>query len=125
MSGLAVGDALGMPTEFLTPEQMATEYGMLMGLVSPAKWHLHASLPYASTTDDTAQALALAEIYLRGERMTAEHAAQVIWPGPMRRERGWNCTLDQALAAPWLRCARLRTRARADGGGQRTAVPCA
>lgn len=78
LAGLALGDALGMPTEFLTPERIAAEYGPLTGLVAAPAWHPHAALPFASTTDDTAQALALAEIYLQGRAMTAERAAQAI-----------------------------------------------
>lgn len=78
LAGLALGDALGMPTEFLTPERIAAEYGPLSGLVSPPSWHPHAALPYASITDDTAQALALAQIYRRGQPMTAEQVAQAI-----------------------------------------------
>lgn len=67
-----------MPTEFLTPERIATEYGTIKGLVAAADWHPHAALPFASTTDDTAQALALAGIYSRGQPMTAELASQAI-----------------------------------------------
>lgn len=78
LAGLALGDALGMPTEFLTPEEITSEYGVLTGLVSPPKWHPHASLPHAGVTDDTGQALALAEVYLRGECMTADRAAAAI-----------------------------------------------
>ena len=78
LAGLALGDALGMPTEFLAPERIAAEYGSLRGLVAAAPWHPHAALPFASTTDDTAQALALAAIYLRGQPMTAERAAQAL-----------------------------------------------
>jgi ADP-ribosylglycohydrolase len=103
LAGLALGDALGMPTEFLTPERITAEYGAVAGLVAPASWHPHAVLPYASTTDDTAQALALAGIYLRGEPMTAERVAHalVAWAdaeGP-RLELYAGPSTRQALAA--------------------------
>ena len=78
LAGLALGDALGMPTEFLTPERIVAEYGVLKGLVAAAGWHPHAALPLGSVTDDTAQALALAGIYLRGDPMTAQHVAQAL-----------------------------------------------
>jgi ADP-ribosylglycohydrolase len=78
LAGLALGDALGMPTEFLTPDKIATEYGTIAGVVSPAPWHPHAALPFASVTDDTEQALALADIYARGAKMTADSAARAI-----------------------------------------------
>jgi ADP-ribosylglycohydrolase len=103
LAGLALGDALGMPTEFLTPERIAAEYGPLKGLVRAAAWHPHAALPFASTTDDTAQALALAGIYVRGQSMTAERVAQAIlaWAdaeGP-RLELYAGPSTRQALAA--------------------------
>ena len=103
LAGLALGDALGMPTEFLTPERIAAEYGPVNGLVAAAHWHPHAALPFASTTDDTGQALALANIYLRGEPLTAARTAQAIvaWAdaeGP-RLELFAGPSTRQALAA--------------------------
>ena len=76
LAALALGDVLGMPTEFLTPEQIAAEDGRVEGLVAPPAWHPHTPLPRGSITDDTGQALALAGVYLRYGRMTAEAAAQ-------------------------------------------------
>jgi len=78
LGGLALGDALGMPTEFMTPEQIAAEYGRVENLVAAPDWHPHAALPMGSITDDTGQALALAEVYLRDGKMTAEAAAQAL-----------------------------------------------
>jgi ADP-ribosylglycohydrolase len=78
LAGLILGDALGMPTEFLTPEQIEAEYGTIAGLVAAADWHPHSALPFGSVTDDTGQALALADVYVRGEPMTAEAAARAI-----------------------------------------------
>lgn len=78
LAGLALGDALGMPTEFLTPEQIAAQYGRVEGLVAPPDWHPHAALPWGRITDDTEQALALAEVYLRDGQMSAEAAAQAM-----------------------------------------------
>ncbi len=78
LAGLALGDALGMPTEFLTPDQIAAEYGRVVNLVSPPDWHPHAVLPRGRITDDTEQALALAEVYLRDGRMSAEAVAQAM-----------------------------------------------
>ena len=78
LAGLAVGDALGMPTEFLTPEQIVDEYGRVESLVSPPDWHPHAALPLGRVTDDTEQALALAKVYLSEGRMSAEAVGQAI-----------------------------------------------
>jgi len=78
LAGLAVGDALGMPTEFLTPEQIVDEYGRVKSLVSPPDWHPHAALPLGRVTDDTEQALALAKVYLSQGRMSAEAVGQAL-----------------------------------------------
>ncbi len=69
---------MGMPTEFLTPEQIAAEYGWVENLVSPPDWHPHAALPWGRITDDTEQALVLAEVYLRDGQMRAETVAQAM-----------------------------------------------
>ena len=77
LAGLALGDALGMPTEFMTPEQIAAEYGSVEGFVASPTWHPHCTLPPASITDDTGQALALAKVYQRDGEMTAKAAGRV------------------------------------------------
>lgn len=78
LAGLALGDALGMATEFLTPQQIEEHYGWVDGLVSAPSWHPHAALPRGHVTDDTGQALALAGIYIHDGAMSAEAAAQAI-----------------------------------------------
>ncbi|MEA3397324.1 MAG: ADP-ribosylglycohydrolase family protein, partial [Chloroflexota bacterium] len=45
LAGLALGDAMGCPTEFLTPEEIAAEYGWVEGLVAAPARHPHAVLP--------------------------------------------------------------------------------
>jgi len=78
LAGLALGDALGMPTEFLTPEQIVAEYGSVETLVPAPRWHPHAVFPPGRVTDDTEQALALAQVYLREGCMNADAAARAI-----------------------------------------------
>jgi ADP-ribosylglycohydrolase len=67
-----------MPTEFLTPEQIAAEYGRVETLVGPPDWHPHAALSPGRVTDDTEQALALANVYLRDGRMRAEAVGRAL-----------------------------------------------
>lgn len=56
MLGLAVGDALGAPVEWLHPDQIRNRYGgPLRDMVASAPWAL------GEWTDDTAMAMALAE----------------------------------------------------------------
>ena len=78
LAGLAVGDAMGCPTEFLTPEQIVAEYGWVEGLVASPTCHPHAALPTGRVTDDTEQAMALAGVYLRDGRMSASAMAQAV-----------------------------------------------
>ena len=52
--GLAIGDALGAATEFMTPEQIEQKYGFLTEMTARAPWKK------GETTDDTAMTMALA-----------------------------------------------------------------
>lgn len=67
LAGLALGDALGMPTQAMSPQQIQTVYGHVTGLVDGDK-----SQPYGpgmaagSVTDDTEQALLIASLLLKG-----------------------------------------------------------
>lgn len=67
LAGLALGDALGMPTQAMSPQQIQAVYGHVTGLVDGDK-----SQPYApgmaagSVTDDTEQALLVASLLLKG-----------------------------------------------------------
>lgn len=54
--GLAAGDALGRPVEFSPRSVIESEYGTLTEMVGQGAWNQ----PAGTTTDDTAQALAIA-----------------------------------------------------------------
>lgn len=64
LAGVAMGDALGMPTEFLSPETIRDWYGEIRGLVKPDQRHPHHNLPLGSVTDDTDQTWIIAELIL-------------------------------------------------------------
>jgi len=61
--GLACGDALGRPVEFESAGQITAEHGELMEMVGHGTWNQ----PAGTTTDDTAQARAIAESLLDQE----------------------------------------------------------
>jgi len=87
--GLALGDALGMPTQMLSREQITTRYGqVLTGFHSaPADHPLAAGMPAGSVTDDTEQALLLARLLIDGAGTvdTAELARRLAaWEDDMR-----------------------------------------
>lgn len=75
LAGLALGDALGMPTQAMSPQQIRAVYGRVTGLVDA-----DASQPYApgmaagSVTDDTEQALLVASLLVAGRGSSARVA---------------------------------------------------
>ena len=72
LAGLALGDALGMPTQAMSPEQILAVYGRITGLVDGDASQPYApGMPAGSTTDDTYQALTLASFLGRGEGSSA------------------------------------------------------
>lgn len=59
--GGALGDALGMPTQNLSREEISRDFGTIMDFVAPTSDHpISGGLPAAAITDDTEQALLLA-----------------------------------------------------------------
>jgi len=79
MLGLAVGDALGMPVEGLTKDQIRVYLGEVREMVAPAPDHFHCGLGPGQYTDDTEQTLLLAETIIEAgffdvERFTSKLA---------------------------------------------------
>jgi len=90
--GLAVGDALGMPTQSLPRAQIVASYGPLIETFEPAPpdHPFAAGMPAGSVTDDTEQALLLARLLIEGGGRVdpAELARRLLaWERSMR-ERG-------------------------------------
>ena len=72
LAGLALGDALGMPTQEMSPEQIRAVYGRITGLVDGDASQPYApGMPAGSVTDDTYQALALASFLGRDQESSA------------------------------------------------------
>ena len=58
--GMATGDALGVPSSFLTPEHIKRVWGWINTFYPPEKGHIfHDGLNAGVYTEDTEQALAL------------------------------------------------------------------
>ena len=67
LAGLALGDALGMPTQAMSPAQIRAVYGRITGLVDGDTSQPYApGMPAGSVTDDTEQALLVASLLVRG-----------------------------------------------------------
>ncbi|MEM9048322.1 MAG: ADP-ribosylglycohydrolase family protein [Pseudomonadota bacterium] len=65
--GLAMGDALGMPTQTLSAAEIRARYGRIGGFQAPYAGHpVSHGLPAGAVTDDTEQALLLARRILAG-----------------------------------------------------------
>lgn len=90
--GLAIGDALGMPTQSLPRALIIERYGEVLDGFHPAPpdQPLAAGLPAGAITDDTEQALLLAELLVSSSgRIDGTELAQrlIAWEDSMR-ERG-------------------------------------
>src|SRR5215831_18382809 len=113
--GLAIGDALGMPTQSCSRSDVVARYGTLLSGFEPGPpdHPLAAGLPAGTVTDDTEQAVLLARLVVKGGGTPdpAELASQLLaWEESMRA-RG---SLD--LLGPSTRRALAAAGAGADVG---------
>ena len=76
LAGLALGDALGMPTQAMSPAQIRSVYGRITGLVDGDASQPYApGMPAGSVTDDTEQALLVASLLVRGRGTSSGRVA--------------------------------------------------
>ena len=103
LQGLAIGDALGMPTQLMSRAAIAERFGAITGFRNAAPDHpIAAGMPAGSITDDTEQAMLLARALIDGGGRIdpGDFAARLAtWEDGMR-ERG---SLD--LLGPSTRAA--------------------
>jgi ADP-ribosylglycohydrolase len=90
--GLAIGDALGMPTESLSRAEIVARYGPLVVTFQPGPpgHPLAAGLPAGTVTDDTEQAVLLARLVAegRGEVKAGALASRLLAWEELMRARG-------------------------------------
>ncbi|MEO6702384.1 MAG: PfkB family carbohydrate kinase [Jatrophihabitantaceae bacterium] len=103
--GLAVGDALGMPTQSLPRALIVARYGALVDRFWPAAADhpLAAGLPAGSVTDDTEQAILLAELLIERGLAGFEPAEWAIRLAGWERQLAARGSLD--LLGPSTRAA--------------------
>ncbi len=66
--GLALGDALGMPTQSLNRETIKTRFGQIIDLQDAGPLQpIAANMPKGSITDDTEQAILVGELLVEGK----------------------------------------------------------
>lgn len=75
LTAYASGDALGMPTEFMTRKAIKAKFGLVDAIIDPRLSQNHAGLRRASVTDDTEQVLALLDEYCRAGCVEAHGTA--------------------------------------------------
>ena len=78
LEALACGDALGMPTEFMTQKDIDRIFPVIDDLLDPSKSYTHFELPFASVTDDTEQNFYLARAYVDAGVITVENSADAL-----------------------------------------------
>jgi ADP-ribosylglycohydrolase len=77
--GFAIGDALGMPAEFLSRDQIRRYYGKpIAGFIKAHPGHACDFLPPGSYTDDTQMLLATAECLVECRKMDAARQADAL-----------------------------------------------
>lgn len=89
--GVAVGDALGMPTEGYTAEEIRAKFGIVRDMMPAPDGHFHSGLRAGQFTDDTEETLMLAESLVESFGFSAEKFADKLaaW--------GTTWTLDDQL----------------------------
>ena len=102
MYGVAVGDALGGPAEFMDADAIARQYGILDTMVGGG-W---LSLAPGETTDDTAMTLAVAEgIMADPDRPVGPIGEKFIsWAQSGPKDIGETCSSAIARASQLLEC---------------------
>lgn len=75
LAGVALGDALGMPAEFLTQEYIKKWYGQINRLVAPHPQHPHHRLREGEVTDDTDQTHIIAKLLIENGTIEAQQLA--------------------------------------------------
>ncbi|MEW6624002.1 MAG: ADP-ribosylglycohydrolase family protein [Bacillota bacterium] len=78
LTGIALGDAMGMPLEFMTREEIQNRYGYVDSLLNPSHSHIHSSLVMGQITDDTEQTLYLAASIIKHKAVTPELSAAAL-----------------------------------------------
>lgn len=94
--GVAVGDALGGPLEFMTAEQIAQRYGLVTEMIGGG-W---LSLRPGETTDDTAMTMAVAEGIMESPDAPCEAIGRrfIAWANSGPKDIGGTCRSGISMA---------------------------
>lgn len=89
--GVAVGDALGMPTEGYTAQEIREKFGLVREMLPAPEGHFHSGLLAGQFTDDTEETLLLTESLIEASGFSPDRFAEKLaaW--------GATWTLDERL----------------------------
>lgn len=92
--GGALGDAMGMPTQLLSPAEIKADYGFVDRFIDPAPDHpVSKGLKAGAVTDDTEQTLLMASVLLQSGDSFDHHAwvdALVAWEKDIKARGGYD-----------------------------------
>lgn len=92
--GGALGDAMGMPTQLLSPAGIRADYGFVDHFIDPAPDHpVSKGLTAGTITDDTEQTLLLASVLLTSGSRFDHHAwvdALIAWEDDIKARGGYD-----------------------------------
>jgi len=92
--GGALGDAMGMPTQLLSPAEIKADYGFVDRFIDPAPEHpVSKGLKAGAVTDDTEQTLLMASVLLQSGDSFDHHAwvdALVAWEKDIKARGGYD-----------------------------------
>jgi len=74
--GLAAGDALGMPVEGYTSEEIKAKFGEVRDMMPAQEGHFHSGMKAGQYTDDTLETLLLAESMIESSGFSAERFSE-------------------------------------------------
>lgn len=94
LMGGALGDAMGMPTQLLSPAAISSEYGFVDHFLAPTDDHpVSKGLKAGAVTDDTEQTLLLGSVLLGSQGGFDHHAwvnALIGWEDDIRARGGYD-----------------------------------
>jgi len=106
--GVAVGDALGMPTEGYTAREISSKFGLVREMMQAPEGHFHSGLSAGQFTDDTEETLLLAESLIEASGFSADRFAEKLaawgaaWTLDKRLNRGvgfaTRCAVENMIA---------------------------
>lgn len=78
LEAFSTGDAMGMPTEFMTSKRIKENFGFIEKILDPSSSIIHKGLKKYQVTDDTEQVVYLLEAYYESGEITVENTVSAL-----------------------------------------------